>query len=208
MAGQGVQLDRVNSYDTRVIAVEMASQVGYTEGMEKPGRWMGARIRSDRSNEMSDATNDTTSQYENMFIRDVSDWTRVMSPPVTDVNFFQRFGASFPMPPVIGHTPEQKIRRFVWSRVCRVGHALHERIARFEKHEGDGYDAPDEYWLKRDWDWLESAGRKSRSAMPQPIYDPNWVRPKRTMTWGMGDFTVPDSDIIGVTEDGGWVRSS
>ena len=79
---------------------------------------------------------------------------------------------------MIGHTPEKKVRRFVWSRLSRIGHRLHDRLARFERHE-DPYaeEGPPEYWLPKEWPWLERVGRRSIAAMPQPIHDPDWVRP-------------------------------
>lgn len=123
------------------------------------------------------------------FINHVDGWVKAMrrnEAPVT--NYFQRMSAWFPVAPIIGHTPEKKVRRFVWSRLSRIGHALEERFARFEHHESDEYYGPAEYWLKKEWRWVDRVGEKSKAAMSQPIRDPNWVRPPvPPMVWGFGD---------------------
>lgn len=151
---------------------------------------------------MSDATHDTTSR--------ITDWMKLRHSTDTPFyNYFQQCRVSFPMPPVIGHTPEKRVQRFIWSRVCRMGHVLRWAFGRFERHEGSGYDAPEEYWLKKDWAWLEAVGKRSTEAMPQPIYDPDWVRPApRTVTWNWGTEPTYDPNILGVDSDGNEVRVS
>lgn len=88
-------------------------------------------------------------------------------------------GSLFPTRPVIGYTPEQRVRRFVWSRLHRVGRAVHRRLARFDRHEGDGYEVPEEYWLRRSWSWLDAVAKRSLAAKAQPIYDPDWTPPAK-----------------------------
>ena len=94
--------------------------------------------------------------------------------PVTDYNYFSLMKTSFPMPPVIGRVPEKRSHRW-WRLLFRVGTRVHDRVARLVKQECfDPSYCGDFYWVRSEWDWLETVTGKLTDSRSKPIYDPNW----------------------------------
>lgn len=102
-------------------------------------------------------------------------------------------------PPVIGETPRKRVRYWLWRQAFGVGMSLWSRFGRFVPAGSSYDDCCTDHYERKHWGWVGRAADGIVDADAQPIYDPNWVRPKPvTMEWG---WRNTDGDMAHATPE-------